>query len=46
MTLRVNPGHRGIHRQAQRPPQSFVWTAKASDILENVTRVRQALDNR
>jgi transposase len=27
-------------------PKPFVWTAKASDILEKVTRARAALDNR
>jgi hypothetical protein len=27
-------------------PKPFVWTAKASDILERVKRARQALDNR
>ncbi len=27
-------------------PKPFVWTAKASDILEKVTRVRAVLDNR
>lgn len=27
-------------------PKPFVWTAKASDILEKVTRARKALDNR
>jgi hypothetical protein len=27
-------------------PKPFVWTAKASDILEKVKRARQALDNR
>jgi transposase len=29
-----------------REPKPFVWTAKASDILEKVTRARAALDNR
>ena len=27
-------------------PKPFVWTAKASDILEKVKRARHALDNR
>ena len=27
-------------------PKPFIWTAKASDILEKVTRARAALDNR
>jgi hypothetical protein len=27
-------------------PKPFVWTAKASDILEKVQRARTALDNR
>ena len=27
-------------------PKPFVWTAKASDILEKVKRARAALDNR
>ena len=27
-------------------PKPFVWTAKASDILEKVKRAREALDNR
>jgi transposase len=27
-------------------PQPFIWTAKASDILEKVKRARKALDNR
>ena len=27
-------------------PKPFVWTAKASDILQKVTRARKALDNR
>jgi hypothetical protein len=27
-------------------PEPFVWTAKASDILERVKRARHALDNR
>jgi hypothetical protein len=27
-------------------PKPFVWTAKASDILEKVRRARAALDNR
>ena len=27
-------------------PKPFIWTAKASDILEKVKRARQALDNR
>jgi hypothetical protein len=27
-------------------PKPFVWTARASDILEKVTRARKALDNR
>jgi hypothetical protein len=27
-------------------PKPFVWTAKASDILEKVRRARVALDNR
>jgi hypothetical protein len=27
-------------------PKSFVWTAKASDILEKVTLARKALDKR
>jgi hypothetical protein len=27
-------------------PKPFVWTAKASDILEKVTRARRTLDNR
>ncbi len=26
-------------------PKPFVWTAKASDILEKVKRARKALDN-
>ena len=34
----------GLHRPAQRNPKPFVWTAKASDILEKVKRAR-ALDN-
>jgi len=33
----------GKHNESPKP---FVWTAKASDILEKVTRARQALDNR
>jgi len=35
-----------LHRQAQRQPKPFVWTAKASDILEKVKRARAVLDNR
>src|SRR5580704_13856686 len=31
------------HNQSPKP---FIWTAKASDILEKVTRARRALDNR
>jgi len=27
-------------------PKSFIWTAKANDILEKVTRVQAALNNR
>jgi hypothetical protein len=27
-------------------PKPFIWTAKASDILEKVKRARKALDNR
>ncbi|HUZ96781.1 MAG TPA: IS630 family transposase, partial [Edaphobacter sp.] len=27
-------------------PKPFIWTAKASDILEKVTRARATLDNR
>ena len=27
-------------------PKPFIWTAKASDILEKVKRARAALDNR
>lgn len=27
-------------------PKPFVWTAKASDVLEKVKRARAALDNR
>jgi hypothetical protein len=27
-------------------PKPFVWTARASDILEKVKRARAALDNR
>ena len=27
-------------------PKPFIWTAKASDILEKVKRARLALDNR
>ena len=27
-------------------PKPFIWTAKASDILEKVTRARAARDNR
>jgi hypothetical protein len=27
-------------------PKPFIWTAKASDILEEVKRARLALDNR
>jgi len=27
-------------------PKPFIWTAKASDILEKVKRARIALDNR
>ena len=27
-------------------PKAFIWTAKASDILEKVKRARRALDNR
>jgi len=27
-------------------PKPFVWTAKASDILEKITRARMAIDNR
>jgi transposase len=29
-----------------RRPKPFIWTAKASDILEKVTRARRSLDNR
>ena len=29
-----------------RAPKPFIWTAKASDILEKVKRARKALDNR
>ena len=29
-----------------RHPKPFIWTAKASDILEKVTRARRSLDNR
>ncbi len=32
--------------QHNRNPKPFVWTAKASDILEQVKRARAALDNR
>jgi len=31
------------HNEKAKP---FVWTAKASDILEKVTRARKAIDNR
>ena len=31
------------HNQSPKP---FIWTAKASDILEKVKRARRALDNR
>ena len=27
-------------------PKPFIWTAKASDVLEKVKRARAALDNR
>jgi hypothetical protein len=27
-------------------PKPYIWTAKASDILEKVKRARKALDNR
>jgi hypothetical protein len=36
----VSDARRGRH------PKPFVWTAKASDILEKVKRARHALDNR
>jgi hypothetical protein len=29
-----------------RSPKPFIWTAKASDILEKVKRARRSLDNR
>ena len=29
-----------------RAPKPFIWTAKATDILEKVKRARKALDNR
>ncbi|MDX2149088.1 MAG: IS630 family transposase, partial [Bryobacteraceae bacterium] len=28
-----------------RSPKPFIWTAKATDILEKVTRARRTLDN-
>lgn len=34
-----------IYKHNQRP-KPFVWTAKASDILEKVKRARRSLDNR
>jgi hypothetical protein len=30
----------------RRQPEVFVWTTKASDILEKIKRARTALDNR
>ena len=30
--------------QHNRDPKPFIWTAKASDILQKVTRARRALD--
>ena len=32
-----------VHNQNPKP---FIWTAKASDILEKVTRAKAALNNR
>jgi len=32
--------------QHNEQPKPFIWTAKASDILEKVKRARRTLDNR
>ncbi len=34
-------GYVSLHN---RDPKPFIWTAKASDILQKVTRARRALD--
>ena len=31
--------------QHNKSPKAFIWTAKASDILEKVKRARKSLDN-
>ena len=37
---RTHHRHRRLHRPPQRKPKPFIWTAKASDILEKVTRAQ------
>jgi hypothetical protein len=39
MTLTYIDGH-------NKNPKPFIWTAKANDILEKVTRAQAALNNR
>ena len=38
--------YRRLHRPPQRDPKPFIWTAKASDILEKVKRAKAAIFNR
>jgi hypothetical protein len=42
---RVTPPHKLTDKHNDNP-KPFVWTAKASDILEKVKRARAVLDNR